>query len=43
MGVYLLDDLPLGVIGKAIGAIGLDDFVARYKKGRAAAKAAKQS
>ena len=29
-----LEDLPLDVIGDAIGAVSLDDFVAQYERGR---------
>lgn len=29
-----LEDLPLDVIGNAIGGVSLDDFVAQYERGR---------
>ena len=31
-----LDDLPLDVLGEAIGKIGVDEFVARYDASRGA-------
>lgn len=33
-----LDDLPLDVIGDAIGSMGVDDFIASYERGRSRAR-----
>jgi uncharacterized protein DUF1801 len=33
-----LDDLPLEVVGEAIGSMSVEDFIERYEAARAAAK-----